>query len=131
MLNAWRGFSFEAVAFQHVQQIKRALGVLAVQTEVSPWHSDRNENGAQVDMVIDRADRVINLCEMKFCADDFNVVASYDKELRHKVTVFAEETKSKSSLHLTLVTTYGLAKSPYSSRFQSVVLMDDLFAKLQ
>ena len=127
-LNAWRGFSFEAVAFQHIQQIKRALGVLAVQTEVSSWRSDRVVDGAQIDMVIDRADRVINLCEMKFCTDDFSVDASYDKELRHKMTVFAEETKSKSSLHMTLVTTYGLASSPYSGRFQNVIIMDDLFA---
>lgn len=127
-INAWRGFSFEAVVFQHIQQIKRALGILGVQTEVSPWHSDRIVDGAQIDMVINRADRVINLCEMKFCSDDFNVDASYDKDLRHKMTVFAEETKSKSSLHLTLVTTYGLAKSPYSSRFQNVITMDDLFA---
>ena len=126
-LNAWRGFSFEAVVFQHVQQIKRALGILGVQTEVSPWHSDRQNGGAQIDMVIDRADRVINLCEMKFCTDDFTVNASYEKELRHKMTVFAEDTKSKSSLHMTLVTTYGLAQSPYSSRFQSVITMDDLF----
>lgn len=126
-LNAWRGFSFETVVFGHIQQIKRALGISGVQTEVRPWHSKQKDNGAQVDMVIERADRVINLCEMKFSTDDFTVDASYDKELRHKMTVFADETKTKYSLHLTLVTTYGLAKSPYSSRFQSVVTMEDLF----
>ena len=126
-LNAWRGFAFEAVAFSHIFQIKRALGISSVQVEVCPWHSDRVTDGAQIDMVIDRADHVVNLCEMKFSSDDFKVDASYDKELRHKMTVFAEETKSRSSLHLTLVTTYGLASSPYSSRFQNVITMNDLF----
>ena len=126
-MNAWRGFSFEAVAFAHIPQIKRALEIGAVQTEVSPWHSDKDANGAQIDMVIDRADHVVNLCEMKYCTDDFKVDAAYDKELRHKVSVFAEETKTKSSLHYTLVTTYGLASSPYQSRFQNVITMDDLF----
>lgn len=126
-ISAWRGFAFEAIAFSHTNAIKRALGVLGVHTEVSPWHSDRTTDGAQVDMVIERADRVINLCEMKFSTDDFKVEASYDKELRHKMTLFAEETKTRCSLHLTLVTTYGLVPSAYSGRFQSVITMDDLF----
>lgn len=126
-LNAWRGFSFETVAFGHVPQIKQALNIGAVQTEVSPWHSDKAKDGAQIDMVIERADRVLNLCEMKFCADDYKVEAADDKNLRHKVAVFAEETQTRYSLHLTLVTTYGLASSPYQGRFQNVITMDDLF----
>lgn len=126
-LNAWRGFSFETVAFGHVPQIKQALNIGAVQTEVSPWHSDKAKDGAQIDMVIERADRVLNLCEMKFCADDYKVEAADDKNLRHKVAVFVEETQTRYSLHLTLVTTYGLASSPYQGRFQNVITMDDLF----
>lgn len=124
---AWRGFAFEAVCFSHIAQIKRALGITGVQTEVSPWHSDRKSGGAQIDMVISRADRVINLCEMKFSSDDFRVDAAYDKELRHKLSVFNEETGTRCSLHMTLVTTYGLGVSAYRTRFQSVVSMEDLF----
>ena len=126
-LNAWRGFSFETVAFGHIPQIKQALNIGAVQTEVSPWHSDKTKDGAQIDMVIERADRVLNLCEMKFCSDDFKVDADDDRDLRHKMAVFAEETQTRYSLHLTLVTTFGLANSPYQSRFQNVITMDDLF----
>lgn len=126
-LNAWRGFSFETVAFGHIHQIKQALNIGAVQTEVSPWHSDRAADGAQIDMVIERADRVINLCEMKFSADEFRVEATDDRDLRRKITVFVEETQTRYSLHLTLVTTYGLASSPYQGRFQNVITMDDLF----
>lgn len=126
-LNAWRGFSFEMVVFGHIPQIKQALNIGAVQTEVSPWHSDKVTDGAQIDMVIERADRVVNLCEMKFCSDDFKVDAATDKDLRHKLAVFAEETKTRYSLHYTLITTYGLSRSPYQGRFQSVITMDDLF----
>ncbi len=126
-LNAWRGFAFEAVCFNHLAQLKQALGISGVQTTACPWHSDAVSDGAQVDMVIERADHVINLCEMKFCKDDFAVDAAYDKQLRHKLSLFASETHSRSSLHMTLVTTWGLARTPYSNRFTKVITMDDLF----
>ena len=126
-LTAWRGFSFEALCFYHIPQIKQALGISGVQTEVSPWKSRKEKDGAQIDMVIERADRVINVCEIKFIEDDFSINALYDKNLRNKLSVFAEETKTKCSLHLTLITTYGLKRNEYSDRVQRVVTMDDLF----
>jgi hypothetical protein len=126
-LTAWRGFTFESLCYYHLPQIKQALGISGVQTEVSPWKSRKEKDGAQIDMIIDRADRVINVCEMKFCEDDFSINAAYDKNLRHKLSTFAEETKCRSSLHLTLVTTYGLKFNEYAGRVQSVVTMDDLF----
>lgn len=126
-LNAWRGFAFETVVFCHTPQLKAALGIAAVQCEMSPWHSDSDNDGAQVDMVISRADRVVNLCEMKFSNDEFVVDAACDKALRHKAAVFASETALRATLQLTLVTTYGLAMTPHASRFQRVVTMDSLF----
>lgn len=126
-LTAWRGFTFESLCYYHLPQIKQALGISGVQTEVSSWKSRKEKDGAQIDMIIDRADRVINVCEMKFCEDDFSINAAYDKNLRHKLSTFAEETKCRSSLHLTLVTTYGLKFNEYAGRVQSVVTMDDLF----
>ena len=97
-------------------------------TECSSWISKTSPRGAQIDLVIDRADHVLNICEMKFTADDFRIDKSYDAELRHKVTAFIEETRCRSSVHLTLVTTYALARNEYSGQVQSVVTMDDLFA---
>lgn len=126
-LTAWRGFTFESLCFCHLLQIKKALGISGVQTEVSPWKSRKSKDGAQIDMVIDRADRIINICEMKFCEDDFAINASYDKTLRNKLSTFIEETKIRSSLHLTIVTTYGLKFNEYSGRVQSVITMEDLF----
>ena len=80
-----------------------------------------------IDLVIDRADHVVNICEMKFTADDFHIDKSCDADLRHKLTAFIEETRCRSSVHLTLVTTYSLSRNEYSGRVQSVVTMDDLF----
>ena len=125
-LTAWRDFTFEALCFYHLPQIKQALGISGVQTEASPWKSRKEKDGAQIDMVIDRADRIINICEMKFSDNDFCINASIDKSLRNKLSTFAEETKTKSSLHLTLVTTYGLKPNEYSSRVQNVITMDEL-----
>lgn len=126
-LTAWRGFTFEALCFYHLPQIKQALGISGVQAEASPWKSKAEKDGAQVDMVIDRADRVVNVCEMKFCEDDFSISAAYDKALRNKLSTFKEETNCRSSLHLTLVTTYGLRFNEYAGRVQNVVTMEDLF----
>lgn len=127
-LNAWRGFSFEEVCFVHCQKIKQALGIASVHTEISSWKSYGREAGnVQIDMLIDRADRVINVCEMKFSTDDFRIDKNYDAELRRKVDVFINETRCRKSLHTTLVTTYGLSKNEYSGKIQNVVTMDDLF----
>ncbi len=126
-LNAWRGFAFENLCFCHLPQIKAALGISGVQSEISPWRGSNDSEGAQIDMVIDRADRVLNLCEMKYSGDDFRIDKSYDKELRRKIDVFASETRTKKTLHLTIITTYGLAKNEYSGRIQNVIIMNDLF----
>lgn len=126
-LMAWRGFSFETLCFYHIRQIKHALGISGVYTETTPWSSKLKKDGAQIDMLIDRADNIINICEMKFSEDDFTVTSSYNRQLRHKMTVFCEETKCRKTLHLTLVTTYGLTFNEYSGNFPKVITMDDLF----
>ena len=79
-------------------------------------------------MVIDRADRIVNLCEMKFSQSDFAIDHSYDASLRKKTAVFEEETKCRKALHTTLITTYGLVRNEHAGRIKSLVTMDDLFA---
>ena len=127
MLNAWRGYTFENICFLHVRQIKSALGIAGVQTETMPWLSRRKEGGAQIDMVIDRADNVINICEMKFSGSDYTIDKDTDEELRGKIDAFQSETHTKKSLQLTLITTFGLVRIQYSNSVQSLVRMDDLF----
>lgn len=109
-LNSWRGRAFEDVCFVHQQQIRRALEIGGVQAEVYPWHEKENENttGAQIDMLIDRSDRVVNLCEMKFSQEDLVISKDYDERLRRKLSVLMERTGGKRNVQVTLVTTFGL-----------------------
>ncbi|MCL2045100.1 MAG: ATP-binding protein [Oscillospiraceae bacterium] len=123
---AWSGYAFEQVCLAHINQIKKALGITGVHTDVSSWVSRGNGKGAQIDLVIDRNDRVINLCEMKFAVGQYEITSSYDLELRNKVEAFRSATKTKKALHLTMVTTYGVKPGKYASTAQAEVNMHDL-----
>jgi len=126
--NAWSGYAFEQVCLAHIPQIMRALGIAGVQTSCSAWSSTNHDgDGAQVDLVIDRADNVINLCEMKYCKNEYTIDKKEDLSLRNKRSVFENETRTCKTVHLILVTTYGLKQGGYSSVFQSQICMDDLF----
>jgi hypothetical protein len=125
--HAWSGYAFEQVCLAHVEGIKRALGVSGVLSDVSAWRSSSShERGAQVDLVIDRNDQVINLCEMKYSREPYALDKDDDLVMRNKVAAFRAETRTRKSLHLTLVTTYGLRPGKYNSVFQRIVTMDDL-----
>lgn len=124
---AWSGYSFEQICLTHTKQIKQALGISGVQTNTSAWVSS-SQPGAQIDLVIDRRDHVINLCEMKFSLNDFTIDKKYAEELRRKIGTFKSEVKTKKSIYLTMITTYGLTKNQYSmSLVQNELTMDMLF----
>ncbi len=129
---SWGGFAFEAVCHKHALQIKKALGIEGVLTEESVWRhkpkKDDDGHGAQVDLVIDRRDHCINLCEMKFAKDEYVIDKKYADELDNKINVFRKETSTRKTLFLTMVTTYGTSKNEYYiGRVLGEVLMKDLF----
>jgi AAA+ ATPase superfamily predicted ATPase len=125
---AWSGYAFEGVCLAHIRQIKKALGISGVLTCVSSWRSRKEtEPGAQVDLVIDRNDNVINLCEMKYANNEFVISADYERVLRNKRESFRQETHTNTALHLSMVTTYGVKNNNYYGAFQSQVTMSDLF----
>lgn len=127
-VNSWEGYAFEQVCFSHIKQIKRALGIGGISTKISSWKSADKENGAQIDMVIERSDKLVNICEIKFAGGEYTITADYAKKLRNKLTAFKEETKTKASLHLTMITTYGLKKNAaHNSMAQSQVTAECLF----
>lgn len=130
-LNRWRGIAFEDVCFVHQEEIRTALGIAGVQAELYPWKAtaDGETPGAQIDMLIDRADRVVNLCEMKFTQGDFIIDKDYDAKLRNKIDALFTATKNKKNIQPTIITTYGLKMNMYSNRIQRVVTMDALFHK--
>jgi hypothetical protein len=126
-LNAWRGYAFEQVCLSHTEQIKDALGVAAISTEMSSWRSLKVVPGAQVDLLIDRRDGIINLCEAKYSKGIFTIDAAYESNLLNKLAAFKSESKTKKAVHLTMITTYGVAKGKHSGVIQTEVTMDDLF----
>ncbi len=127
--NAWAGYSFEILCKTHISQIKRALSIGGVVTFTSGWRSRVHENGTQIDFLIDRNDHIINLCEMKYSTKQFVITKNYDRNLHNKLNVFAEETQTKKSVHITMITTYGVKHNEYWNNIQSEVLLDDLFSQ--
>lgn len=127
-LNSWRGFAFEHVCFNHIDQIKQALGISGVRTTHSAWSKRGDDpHGMQIDLLIERDDHVVNACEIKFYSGEFTVDKAYDRILRNRQLLLAKYLSPKISIYPTLITTYGLTKNEYSGFFVSVVTMDDLF----
>ncbi len=124
---AWSGYAFEQVCLAHTPQIKKALGISGIETETSSWKSVQAKNGAQIDLVIDRRDGVINLCEMKFSISPFIIDKKYDAELRNKIGAFKADTQTKKSVFLTMLTTFGLQSNIYSGNVQNDLKMGLLF----
>ncbi len=128
---AWMGIAFELVCMKHHRQIKDALGISGMSTETATWHVSANEDeglpGAQVDLIIDRADRILHLCEMKFSQDKFPISKDYEMHLRERMGLFKMLTKTKKTVVHTFVTTYGVTDGKHKSIVHSEVTMDDLF----
>jgi len=128
-MNAWRGIAFEELCFVHIQQIKKALGIIGV----SSMHSslvvkgDEKTDGMQIDLIIERKDNVVNLCEMKFIGNEFEVKNDYEMKLRDRLAWMMDHVNQRQSVQMTLVTTFGLKYGIHSDIFQQVVTLDDLF----
>jgi hypothetical protein len=110
-------------------QIKRALGIAGVLTENSLWrYSPKNEQGAQIDLLLDRQDLCINVCEIKFSTSEFVIDKRYASELETKLKVFRDNVKTKKTLFLTMITTYGVKRNDYYTNLvQNEITMEALF----
>jgi len=127
---AWSGYAFENICMLHTSQILKKLGLSGTFTQISSWHhKDNNEiPGAQIDLLIDRRDGVINLCEAKFSNKEYIITKEYATKLRRKRSVFEQVTKTKKSVVTTLITTYPAIKNNYfTEEVDSAVIMEDLF----
>ena len=118
------------VCRDHISQIKSKIGIAAVLTEESAWSvkASKEEAGAQIDLVIDRKDHTVNLCEIKYSEKAFAIDKDYDQDLRNKRETFREKTKTNKTLQLVMISTYGLRQNQYASLISAQVTMDDLFA---
>ena len=126
---AWEGLAFELVSLLHVRQIRRALGIEGVLSSVCSWRAPAAaRRGAQVDLVLDRADGVIDLCEMKWSEKPHAIDKTEDADLRRRRAVFLEETGTRKSVQTVLVSPEGVERGKYASAVQAVVTLEDLFA---
>lgn len=126
-LSSWRGLAFENVCLNHIYEIKKALGISGVITKTSTWNYNNENSSGQIDLIISRNDNVVNMCEIKFYSKPFTVdenlymkILSRDEEIRKYIS-------KKAAVHNTLITTFGANKNQYSSVFQNILTLDDLF----
>lgn len=127
---SWAGYTFEQLCLYHIEQIRRSIGISAVQCETSAWFSRSTADtpGAQIDLLIDRRDRVINICEMKYSINEFVIDKDYEASIRNKIQVFKETTGTNKALQVVMITTYGVKANMYSGIVQSQVTLDALFS---
>lgn len=128
---SWMGLTFELICMKHHPQIKQALGISGMATDISTWRcpsdSETWESGFQIDMIIERADRIIHLCEMKFSEGVYNITADYENKLRDRRDKFKMASRTRKSVVHTFITTFGLGQGKHHSIVHSEVTMDDLF----
>lgn len=127
-MNNWYGLSFERVCIAHIEQIKKALRLQAIATQCYSWRSNNpKEKGAQIDIIIDRADKMINVCEVKYCEGTYTLDKSEYEKLINRMNTFSRETGTRSGLYLTMITTEGLTVGKYANNIPSQIVLDDLF----
>jgi hypothetical protein len=124
--NSWAGIAFEMLMLQHIREIKNVLGISGVVSVAYSWRSEDSEDGSQIDLVIDRKDGMLNLCEIKFAQDKFTIKKDYEENLRHKIVTFQEETQTKKAINLIFLTTYGLTNNKYAGIIQKTVTIKDI-----
>lgn len=127
----WSGYAFENICQMHIDQIKSALGISGVFTQHSSWKFKGSDAlpGAQVDMVVDRSDQIIHLCEAKFTKEPFVVTPDYADKLRLRKSIFKHATQTKKAVFTTLFTTYpAIQNKHYLEMVGNEITMEKLFA---
>ena len=128
-MKSWRGVAFEEVCWQHITQMQKALEIGGVKTTVSAWavKGDDGHAGSQIDLLIVRADNVVNLCEMKFANTAYTIDKDEADKLQKRIESLKNTLKARQTVHLTLVTTFGITYGKHSGIVQRQVMLDDLF----
>lgn len=129
---SWTGYAFEQLCLNHIPQIKESLGIRGILSNVCSWtrtaDKEKGVKGRQIDMLIERRDQVINVCEAKFSMTPFVITDSYLQEMRERMEDFRETTHTSSALHLTVIASSGLKANEHSGEIQKVITLKDLSA---
>ncbi|MEM7374765.1 MAG: ATP-binding protein [Bacteroidota bacterium] len=126
----WCGYAYESICMKHIPQIKQALGISGVFTSTFSFFKKRvkEEKGLQLDMMLERADRIIHLFEIKFYNTEFELTKDYADRLRDRLQLFQKFSKTRKQLMLTVITTFGLSSNKHSmGLINQVLTLDDLF----
>ncbi len=123
--STWAGLAFERLCLQHIDRIRTALGIGGVLANVHSWRDEK----AQIDLLIDRRDGIVNLCEMKYWAGPYAMTARDIAAIEAKKAEFKAVTGTRKAVHLTMVTSNSVKPNAYSGHIQSFVTLDDLFEK--
>lgn len=129
--NTWCGLAFERTCLWHVDQIKKKLGISGILTNEYAWRClpdvSAARSGAQIDLLIDRSDGIIDICEMKYSKNPYTITADYASQLARKQNVFQTVTGTKKAIHYIMVTTDGLTKNEHWGDLQAEIQLDDLY----
>ena len=127
--HTWRGLSFERVCLEHINQLKKALGISGVSTRQYAWRSQGSETtpGAQIDLLIERADNVVSICEMKYSSGEYEITKEEHGKMLYRRDRFLAETKYRGAAYITLVTIDGVVHNAYWNDIQNELRLDDLF----
>ncbi len=130
----WTGYAFEQLCLNHIPQIKESLGIRGVLSNICSWYQradkDKGVKGGQIDMLIERRDQVVNVCEMKFTLNPYVISGKYLKEMTERMESFRCATNTASALHLTMISAAGVADNEYSGAIQNIITLKDLFKAL-
>lgn len=126
-VKVWYGLAFERVCMCHLVQIKDALGIRSVNTDFYAWRSSKASVGAQIDIIIERADNTINICEAKYSDGVYNLDKEEYLKLRNRITAFQEETNTRCSIIPTMITVFGISNGQYSQQIPATIELDDIF----
>ena len=132
-VEAWQGLTFELLCLMHIRQIRNALNIGGIAFDISAWFDKADKktgtSGSQIDLIIERADRIIHLCEMKFSQGQFKISSDYEMKLRNRMELFKEKTGTNRTLINTFITTFGIADGIHSSIVNGEVTLNGLFGE--
>ncbi len=127
---SWSGYAFEGICMKHITPVKKAMGIGGVYTEESGfiYKGNKTQKGTQIDLVIDRKDGIINLCEAKFYDKEFSISKNYASELKEKKDIFERVSATNKTVFMSMITTHGLSSNIHKNGLiQQEIDMNDLF----
>ena len=127
--NTWYGLAFERLCMYHIWEIIQSLRLDTILTSYYSWRSRKSTPGAQIDMIIDRADGVVDICEMKYSRYEYSQDAEESLKLGNRIKTFQSETKTPKAIRTVLITTKGLAQGEHSDDFAKVLTVNNLFVE--